>query len=74
MSLNYIGIETGNQNELKSMSRIGIDKIQTIPNPSPYGPLLVMWSLHFLTLTIISKVFPLTWRWKYYIANTWAEI
>ncbi len=32
---NHIGIETGNRKELESISRIGIgiDKIQTIPNP-----------------------------------------
>ncbi len=31
---NHIGIETGNRKESESVSRIGIDKIQTIPNPS----------------------------------------
>ncbi len=33
---NHIGIETGNRKESESISRIGIgiDKIQTIPNPS----------------------------------------
>ncbi len=33
---NHIGIETGNRKESESISRIGIgiDKIQTIPNPN----------------------------------------
>ncbi len=31
---NHIGIETGNRKESESISRIGIDKIQTIPNPT----------------------------------------
>ncbi len=33
---NHIGIETGNRKELESISRIriGIDQIQTIPNPT----------------------------------------
>ncbi len=30
---NHIGIETGNRKESESISGIGIDKIQTIPNP-----------------------------------------
>ncbi len=33
-----------------------------------------MWSLHFLSLTVISKVFPLTCRWQYSIPNTWANV
>ncbi len=31
---NHIGIETGNQKESESISGIGIDQIQTIPNPT----------------------------------------
>ncbi len=33
-----------------------------------------MWSMHFLSLTIISKDFPLTCRWQSSIPNTWANI
>ncbi len=33
-----------------------------------------MWSLHFVSLTIIPNNFPLTCRWQYYMPNTWANI
>ncbi len=55
---NHIGIETGNRKESQSISRIGIDKIKTMPNPthrtSPVVKVINVWIVLIVMMTFMN--------------------